>query len=90
MVMTGGDIAHVATTMWRDGKLYVLESQYAWYLPNDKKSIQAREYDTWMTEAFNAGLHVAWVPLSDEYRQKFDSDKAWEFFTSNQGLRYGF
>ena len=39
MVMTGGDVAHVATTMWRNGKLYILESQYAWYLPNDKKSI---------------------------------------------------
>ena len=80
MVTTGGDVAHTAVTLWKDGELYVLESQYAWYLPKDERGIEFWHYDEWIAEAQDAGMHVVWLPLSDEYRAKFDSSKAWDFF----------
>ena len=39
MVNSGGHVGHVAVTLWRNNKLYVLESQYAWYMPDDQKGV---------------------------------------------------
>ena len=43
-----------------------------------------------MTEAKNAGMQIAWLPLSDQYRAKFNSTDAWSFFNQTKGLPYGF
>lgn len=42
-----------------------------------------QELEEWLIEAYDAGEHVAWLPMSDQYREKFNSSKAWEFFYQN-------
>lgn len=34
--------------------------------------------------------NVVWLPLKDEYRQKFDEEKAHEWFNKTDGLSYGY
>jgi len=42
-----------------------------------------------MHYAENADFHVAWLPLRQEMRNKFDSKAARDFFFATEGLPYG-
>lgn len=35
-------------------------------------------------------MHVSWHPLKADLREKFDSKKAWDWFSQTQGLPYGY
>lgn len=91
MVNTGGAVAHVGVLFWRDSDLFILESQHAWYFANnEQKGVQIQLFDTWLDDAYHAGLHVVWLPLNQTYREKLDYSKAWAFFYEKQGKPYGF
>ena len=51
--------------------------------------MQRNKWEDWIDWADDADLEVAWVPLSEESRQKFDLSKAWQFFVKQDGLPYG-
>lgn len=87
-VTTGSRTGHCTLAMWRDGELWVIESQDAWYWPH--KGIQKNKFDDWIQWAENADYNVVLIQLSDEARAKFDVDKAWAEFDRLQGLSYGF
>ena len=88
MLGTGSQIGHTAVACWIDGELYVLESQDAWYWP--KKNIQRNKWSQWLKWAHNADFNVAILPLKEEFRQKFDVEKALEFFATVEGNHYGY
>ena len=85
---TGSRAGHTAMALWKDGELYVLESQNALYWPSN--NIQRRDWDSWVKWADNADYNVNFIPLNDEHRAKFDEKKAWEAFEKLEGHPYGF
>ena len=87
-VGTGSRSGHNTMAMWRDGELWVLESQDAWYWP--RHGIQKNKWDDWIKYAENADFNVVIVPLKEEIRAKFDVEKAWAEFDRLEGHTYGF
>jgi hypothetical protein len=86
----GSTTGHTCITM-RDeaNELHVLESTTnGSYWPVN--GIQSTPFETWMQQAQTAGHHVVHVPLSDAARAKFDADKAWKFFGTQDHLDYGY
>jgi hypothetical protein len=79
---TGGHISHSAVAAWEGEKLYVYES--------DISGIRKKEFDDWIQFAIENDLSVAHIPLSEDYRKKFNVEKALEFFKSVEGHPYGF
>merc|ERR1712032_1393446 len=72
-----------------DGELHVLESQDGWYWP--KHGIQRNKWSQWKEWAHNADFHVAFLPLKEEYRKKFNEKKAIKWFEEKaEGLNYGY
>ena len=89
MIGSGGHIGHCCVCAWKDGELYVLESQDANYWP--RKGIQKNKWEDWVKWANNADFNVVHIPLRDEYRNKLDIEKAWSWFENDvEGLPYGF
>jgi len=87
-VGTGSRAGHCTMALWRDGELWVVESQDAWYWP--RKGIQKNKFEDWIQWAENADFNVVLVQLNDESRAKFDVEKAWAEFDRLEGLSYGF
>jgi len=71
-----------------DGELYIVESQGAWYWPH--KGLQRNKWADWVQYAENCDFSVLHLPLSDEYRNKFDEKAANKFFFETEGLPYGY
>ena len=88
MYGSGSHAGHSTMALRFDGELYIVESQAAWYWP--KVNIQRTKWSDWLQFAEDASFHVAWLPLREDIRAKFDSDKAREFFFETEGLPYGF
>ena len=89
MIGTGGRSGHSVVCSWIDDELYVLESQDGWYWP--KKGIQRNKFDDWIKWAYAADFNVILLPLREEYRNKFDNEKALKWFeTEAEGLNYGY
>ena len=89
MIGAGGRVAHCCVCAWKDNELYVAESQDAPYWP--KKGVQKTKWEDWVKYAHNADFNVILIPLRDEYRNKFDVNKAWTWFEDEmEGLPYGF
>jgi hypothetical protein len=89
MFGTGSHTGHSAIAAWIDGELYVLESQDGWYWP--KHGIQRNKWDDWVVQANNADFSVAILPLSEEYRKRFNVTAALEWFENGiEGLDYGY
>ncbi len=89
MLGSGSRLGHSAVACWIENELYVLESQDGWYWP--KHGIQRNKFSQWIKWAHNADFNVAILPLRQEIRDKFDVDKAMEWFTSGiEGLPYGY
>lgn len=88
MYGTGSHSGHSVVALRMDGELYIVESQDAWYWPTHR--IQRTPFKTWMQHAENCDFHVVHMPLSDEYRAKFDEKKAIEWFYQVEGLPYGY
>lgn len=89
MIGTGAQAAHCAVAAWIGKELFVLESQDGAYWP--KKGIQKNKWDTWVQWAHNADANVVIIPLREEYRQKFDVEKALKwYFYGIEGLNYGY
>ena len=78
---TGGHISHSAVAAWEGDTLYIYES--------DINGIRKKQFDEWIKIAVDNDLSVAHLPLSDEYRKKFNVEKALEFFKSIEGHPYG-
>lgn len=58
------------------------------YWPDN--GIQCHTWDRWVELCVAAGQNVVLVPLSEETRKTFDTNKAIEFFNVNKGLDYGY
>lgn len=84
---TGGKFGHCAMFMWIDGELHIIESRSTAYW--NKKGVQRNKWSEWAPLAAKSKLNVAYLPLREEYRQKFDEKKALEFFYEIEGLPYG-
>jgi hypothetical protein len=85
---TGGHIGHSTIALRIDGELNIIESQDAWYWPVHK--IQRNTYKQWIQWAKNCDFHVSILPLKDEYREKFNTTAAIEWFETVEGLPYGY
>ena len=89
MIGSGGHVGHTCVCTWIDDELYVLESQEALYWP--RSGIQRNKWDDWVQWAHNADFNVALLPLKEEYRKKFDVEKAFAWYESEaEGLPYGY
>jgi len=89
MLGTGSHAGHSAVAAWIDGELNILESQDGWYWP--KRGIQRNKWSVWKEWAHNADFHVAILPLKEEYRKKFNAEKALKWFEEKaEGLNYGY
>ena len=89
MIGSGGHIGHIAVCSWINGELYVVEAQDARYWP--KSGIQRNKWEDWIKYAYNADFNVALLPLKEEYRNKFDVNKANDWFENEvEGLPYGY
>ena len=89
MLGSGGRVGHCAVFTWMDGELYVVESQDGWYWP--RRGVQKNKWEDWIQWAYNADFNVVILPLKEEYRNKFNVDKANEWFLNEvEGLNYGY
>jgi len=88
MYGTGSHSGHSVAALRMDGKLYIVESQDAWYFPTHR--IQRTEFHEWIQFAENCDFHVVHMPLNDEMRAKFNQTAAEEWFYSVEGLPYGY
>ena len=89
MLGSGGRSGHSAVCSWINGELYVIESQSGWYWP--RSGIQRNKWDDWIQWAHAADFNVILLPLKEEYRNKFDNDKANAWFENEvEGLPYGY
>ena len=76
MYGTGSHSGHSVMAMWFDDELYIVESQDSWYWPVHR--IQRTRFDEWMRNAQNCDFNVAFLPLSEEMRKKFNQTAATE------------
>ena len=75
---SGSEVGHSTMALWIDGVLHIVESQDGWYWP--KHGIQRNTYEQWIEWATNCDFNVVWLRLKDEYADKFDEKKAYEYF----------
>lgn len=89
---TGGRVGHSTMALWitESGirELYVVESQAGWYWPN--AGLQRTKFAQWVEWAENASFNVVVLPLKDEYRAIFDEAAVYEYFTTVEGMPYGY
>ena len=82
MYLTGSHITHSTIAFRIDDELYILESE--------ERGILKTKYNEWIKLKYEHGYNVGWLPLKDEYRKKFDYNKALEWFKKVEGLNYGY
>lgn len=87
MYGTGTTIGHSAMAMRFDGELYVIESYGGSFRPDD--GIFRTPWAQWMTEMRASDCFVSWMPLSADFKAKFDEQKAQDFFHAHEGSQYG-
>jgi len=78
MYGTGSHSGHSVVALRMDGKLYITESQDAWYFPTHR--IQRTLFSEWIQYAEECDFNVVHMPLSAEQRAKWDNDAAVEWF----------
>ena len=89
MLGSGGHVGHCVVCAWKDGELYVLEAQDAFYWP--RRGIQKNKWEDWVKWANIAEFNVVHLPLRDEYRNKLNVTKAWDWYENEvEGLPYGY
>ena len=81
---TGGPCSHMLMFMWgrgdQEGQLMVLQS--------NGKGVWRQPVDDFWKE--NDGTSISMFPLSPESRQKWDFNKAWDWFETMEGQPYGY
>ena len=91
---TGGRSAHIVMAIWdtnqKTGKeeLYIAESRPGGDWPSE--GIQRNLFDVWINNIKLEEDSAVWIPLRDEFSKKFDRNKAWKFFKTVEGTKYGF
>ena len=88
MYGTGSHIGHSTMALRFDGELYIVESQDAWYWP--QHNLQRTLWADWIRQAEDASFHVSWLPMTAQFREKFDEKAAQEFYFMTEGLPYGY
>jgi hypothetical protein len=88
MYGTGSHSGHSVAALRMEGKLYIVESQDAWYFPTHR--IQRTLFSEWIQYAENCDFAVVHMPLSEEQRAKFDQASAEKWFYGVEGLPYGY
>lgn len=85
----GDTVGHSTVALWINGELNVCESTTSdAYWPTN--GIQCHKYSEWIELAVTAGHNTVLVPLAPKFASLFDANKAYDFFSANQGLNYGF
>jgi len=85
----GAHTGHTAVALRFDGELYVFESTTnSAYWPTN--GIQRTPFSQWVTQAHEADYNVLHLPLSPEAVQNFNVTAAVEWFSTVEGLPYGF
>ena len=85
----GSGTGHMATTLWIDNELYVIES-------TDKTNywpfhgIQKNKWFDWIKLAYESNFIVEYLPLSDEMKEIFDNESAVKWFKEVEGMPYGY
>ena len=87
MYGTGGTAAHTAMALRFDRELYVIECVHEGFWP--KNGVQRNKWDDWIKMAQQSDYNVSWLPLKKDMRDKFDEEKAIDFFYETDGLPYG-
>ena len=92
---TGSHSGHSTMAIWerateagKEDELYVVESQDAWYWPT--QGLQRTKWEDWKKQAHNADFNVVHMRLKDEFANKFDEKKAWDWFDKTKGMPYGY
>jgi len=88
MYGTGAGITHCTIAVHIDGELYIAESTDGNYVT--AHGIQKTKWADWIKLKEETSYHVIHLPLTDEAAAKFDNDKALEFFSTVEGLPYGY
>jgi len=85
----GSTTGHTTVAMWIDSELYICESTTnGTYWPTN--GVQKTPYRTWLAQAKAAGYNVVHAPMSAEARKTFNASAALEWFSTVEGLDYGF
>jgi hypothetical protein len=88
----GSHAGHSTMALWDrsqdPAQLYIVESQDGWYWPTH--GLQRTKWEDWKRQAKNADFNVVHLPLRKEFAEKFDENKAWEFFRETEGMPYGY
>eukprot|EP01060_Flectonema_neradi_P016867 TRINITY_DN234_c1_g1_i5.p1 TRINITY_DN234_c1_g1~~TRINITY_DN234_c1_g1_i5.p1 ORF type:complete len:659 (+),score=196.41 TRINITY_DN234_c1_g1_i5:46-2022(+) len=70
-------------------ELFVCESTTnSSYWPTN--GVQKTPYTTWIKQAEAAGYNAVWAPLDPAQRAKLNVTAMWEFFSTVEGLQYGY
>jgi len=84
----GGPVGHSVMAIWHDEELWFVESNGGWWWPHD--GVQKNKYEDWIQYCWEGDCLVTWLPLKEEYRQKFNATAAWDWFVNGiEGLPYG-
>jgi len=86
----GSHTGHTAITLKINGTMYVCESQVKSNYWPYQTGIQKTPWKQWLQQANDAGFNVVLLPLSPQYQQMFDEKKAAQWFSTVEGLPYGF
>lgn len=85
----GAATGHTTIAMRVGGELYIMESTTnGAYWPTN--GIQKTPYKQWIVQAREAGYNLVWAPLTVEQRNRFNVSAAYEYFTSVEGVDYGY
>ena len=83
MFVSGGHISHaaIALRLGEDNELYVAEMKGT--------GLILSTWDDFMEEQIWTKHHVVHIPLKEEYRKKFNTTKAYEYYKSLYPMDYG-
>jgi len=94
MLGTGGRTSHTAMAVWEGDQLYVVESTdsdptggYYWPPPY---GVIRNTWANWLKFAKNATYQVNLAVLKPEWQAKFDEKKFWDYFSTIEGMPYGY
>lgn len=81
---TGSQCSHIAMFLWGRGD----EKDQLFVVQSNGKGIWKQPVDAFWEE--NDGTGIAMLPLHPDWRAKFDTEKAWDWFETVNGQPYGF
>jgi hypothetical protein len=82
MYGAGSRTSHNTMALHFDDELYIVESE--------PKGIIRTKWDDWIDKKVELSYDIVHMPLRQDLSEKFDAEKARQFFAETEGLPYGF